>query len=78
MDSYFSFGTTGTETDRSHFRLSAKIFRAVFIRSFCIRSNASSSDSSKFHHKTSDHSNKTNKPFFVRPLVFDRTTCNGV
>jgi hypothetical protein len=43
---YFSLGTTGTDMDRSHLRRSASILRAVFIRSFCIRSNASSSDSS--------------------------------
>lgn len=46
--SYFSFGTTGTEMDRSHLRRSARIFRAVFIRSFWMRSKASSSDSSEW------------------------------
>ena len=48
QSSYFSFGTTGTEMDRSHLRRSARIFRAVFIRSFWMRSKASSSDSSEW------------------------------
>jgi hypothetical protein len=78
---YFSLGTTGTDTDRSHLRLSAKIFRAVFIRSFCIRPNASSSVSSKFQKNKILEKKIYSilfKPFFVRPFVFDRTTTNGV